>query len=213
MRRNLGLFYLAAGDIEQGAGHLLEGIRRTTSFRELNELCDADLHDLQRFSTRWPHHGAILACLETTICPAIEAQRARIEQPPTAIEELQQALSNTDITGGWMKLGAQAGLARLYAEEQRWRLAGDMYRRLLAEETRFPEAYLGLQRVAEGLCAAGDERFHANRTATALQQYKRALALKAYPRDKTVQADLYSRLGLSPDLKRADEAQRCSSPR
>ena len=209
--RNLGIFHLAKGQITEGEQHLIEGIRITTSFRELDELRDADLADLLRFSTSWPYHDQIRRSLESLILPAIEVRRTEIGRRKTALEEmrlLRDSAQRADPADGWMLIGAQAGLARLYSDQTRWNEAADIYQKLRAEAHRFPEAVLGLQKIAVVWRDNGDARLQDHHPDEAQRYFAYAIALDAYPDDANEQASLYSYLGLALlELQRDAEAR------
>lgn len=201
--RNLGIFYLAKGNIPEGERCLLEGIHATAGFRELDELRDADLADLRRFSSGLPAHDRICHSLDTRILPAIEVRRAEIGVRKTPLEEMRALRDDArriDPAEGWMLTGAQAGLARLCVDRGDLDEAAAIYRELRAGTSRFPEAVLGLQKIASTSQELGDDHLRAGHPGEARAAFERALAAYAHAGDGDTYAyargDLYARVGL-----------------
>lgn len=112
----LGLLYLAKGDCDVAKVTLEQGIVLINNKRILNDLLEIELTIVERDSVNWFHAAQSREVLEQ-IKEKIEAQIAELEQPHTAIDELQQII-RTAKPASWTQLGANAGLKCLYASNK-----------------------------------------------------------------------------------------------
>jgi len=195
--RGLGLCYLARGDLALGKQSLDRGIELALNPRELYDLLDLDLYNLERSSPIWAE-GARQKTLDE-IKQKISDKRTQLEQRRSTVEEeLKKVIENNPPEEGevnWPRIAAQSGLARFYREQQRWSEAATAYLLLQNEGERFPEALNGLEKSFDGLQAEGDACLKEGKPTEALEQLLQISKLELLSDDKTRQAQLYSRLG------------------
>ncbi|MDQ5825425.1 MAG: tetratricopeptide repeat protein [Chloroflexota bacterium] len=145
--RNLGLCYLAQGELPLGTKYLQEGIKLASNVRQLDEVRGMDLPDLERQAADAPYVAQLHEVIEA-LKEEIAARRMQLEQMPSAEEELQRCvrtLQERGDTNSWASVGAHAALARLYTEGRNWQQAAAAYQVILEQESnpatsRFPEA-------------------------------------------------------------------------
>ncbi len=183
----LGECYLAKGDLAAGEENLDKAIAKAINVRQLDDLLNINFADIQKLSIDWPHGAQVREILEQ-LEEKIKTRRTELEQRPRSPEEeLQQIVTKHERdgeTGSWAWIGANAGLARLYAEEGQWVEAANLYKQLLALESLlyndmppFPEARRGLELCAGKIEQFGEEAFKAGQTNEAIRHYEHALQL------------------------------------
>lgn len=195
LHRNLGLCYLAQGQLAVGEEHFTQGLALAKNRRELDDLLELELKDLERTTDGKPH-GAQIPEIISRLLDRIAARRFEINaQPSSAQDELRKALAKPEGQDGWPWVGAQAGLARLLLKAERWAEAAEIYQELERLPDRFPEAGIGLTQAVEGLQAAGDQRLQTGHPREALDHYTRLLELLrgSSPDNLQKQAELHSR--------------------
>jgi Tfp pilus assembly protein PilF len=211
---NLGLCYLKLGEAQKARPHLLKGIHNATNNRQLNDYT-RDLDDLAN-SLDLPELRQLAAAraLIPQVRAAIEQQKAVIAgQHRTSESELRQVFRDythhSDI-GRWAWIGARAGLARIYRDQLRWLEAAEMYRLLLREGDRFPQARLGLEKTADALFAWADEILEEKRFQEALVGYQQAVTFvpTLLAGDGQRLGDLQARLGMAHFLMDERDAAR-----
>ncbi len=182
---NLGLCYLARDELTPGEESLDKGIQSATNIRQLDDLLDFDLSDIEKSSVNWSHGARVREVLNRTR-EKIEVRRVELERLRSAEEELSQfiaTLENARKTDGWAWIGAHAGLARLKTEAGQWKRAADEYQAIWQDHSeqrsrRFPESRVGLMKTLarRGLVAASESDL-----ACALECFRRSLELGTQP--------------------------------
>ena len=196
--RNLGLCYLVKGALRLAAESLDIGIRLATAIPQLDEL-RIDLKDIERSSAN-PSNGARVREVLDQAKETMRRRRAQLEQPPSAEEELRSVVATLQRRGetdGWPWIGANAGLARLLGEQERWSEAAALYQLLSKESDRFPEARIGLGNVITKLQEEGDRHLQAGEPDRALERFSQALSLvlESMADQQEKRGDLQSRFG------------------
>ena len=174
VRRTLGLCYFVKGSVVRGEELLLSGLA-LAQVHELEAFQSVDMVGLEASSERWYRvPGAVAAfgrVKKTTAALVSGLSRLAAEDLRTmAAGELSavvQLLPNDDLSSA--KIGAQAGLARLKLDQQRWSEGAGAYRELQRLDPAMPEAIVGIERSlgglrseARGKAAAGDVASAAN---------------------------------------------------
>ncbi len=194
---NLGLCYLTQGDLPLGEENLERGIAREGNVRQLDGLLNQDLYIIEKSSANWPH-GAQVGEVLARIKEKLKIRRNQVKQRASVEGELEEIIERYPPEEGkinWSWIGAHAGLARFYREENRWGEAAETYLLLQREGKRFPEALNGLEKSFDGLQAEGDACLKEGKPTEALEQLLQISKLELLSDDKTRQAQLYSRLG------------------
>ena len=161
-----GLCWLVKGNLERGRELLSHGINLCRNRRLLDDLLNFELVCMEQASEGWPHGAAVRNVLNHDADGVKAEIRAQLteaaERPLSGAEELRQML-DTQPGGdadGWLRVGGQAGLARLQAAAGKWLEAEDIYCLLLnKEKMRFPEARDALIALSDSAEAAGEESF------------------------------------------------------
>ncbi len=142
----LGFAYFLRGDLQNGKVNLDKGIDKATRRKILEEVVRVNIPIVKQLATDKPFCTQICATLDQ-FQEAILHRYSLAEHDISRDDELKQVLEeerDEDIL-----LAAQAGLARFYLDTGQWNSAKDMYRCLLEDhKQRFPEAKIGLERVA-----------------------------------------------------------------
>ena len=183
--RSVGLCYLAAGDA-RGEEYLLRGIERATSQSELDDFVIIELSECERSQGSWVHRGTGTAILER-VKAKVQSRRGALEKPSAAdknatakaaLGELERVVASCGRgqNEGWTWIGAQAGLARLHSQGERWREAATVYQDLLQADGRFPEAKLGIEKAIESIRAEAVRRSKDKKFADAAGCLEDALA-------------------------------------
>ena len=173
--RVLGLCELVSGRLDAAAEDLRGGVMASTGMRTLDEFAAFDL-DEAASRVESPQAHDLLQQAHNWV--AERKRELAADAGPEA--DLQAALESAD-TRGWTWVGAQAALARLATERERWDEAAERYALLRDQAGDFPEAALGLARAAEGWQRTGDRRLADGDARGASQAYERALALWTEP--------------------------------
>jgi tetratricopeptide (TPR) repeat protein len=179
----LGFCYLAAEEtIAAARDELSEAIRLATNRRELQDLVHLDFDIIRTYTAQW-HHGAAARQIlkELEVHAANKAEKLH-QQPQPPDMELSERMAQLDNTDGWAWWAAMAGLARLYAEQKRWREAAGAYQSLLEKSDQssniqapFPEARLGLEKAVDELHAEGKYQLDQKNAHGATQWLEQAL--------------------------------------
>lgn len=200
---NLGLCYLKLGESKKAQSFLLKGIHSATNNRQLTDYL-RDLDDLANsLELQEPRKLAEARAVIARVRAAIEHQRATIaRQQRTSETELRQVFRDyaySSEIGRWAWIAARAGLARIYREQHRWLEAVELYRLLLREGDRFPQARTGLEKTADELCARADKELEDDLYKEALADYQTAATFvpTLLPRDAQRLGDLQARLGMA----------------
>ena len=200
--RNLGLCYLARGDSQQGdldqaLHHFRLGIQEAKRLPELDGVL-VNLSDLQKAQSV-PTQAPTVQKVIREVQRLIGERRSALQQPSSPEAELESLVEKLDGTKkkSWDWIGAQAGLARLYAEHQSWIEAAEIYERLIQQPRRFPHAHVGLRQAIEGLRDEGNAQMKVGELSAAEQRFRRALDLitRILPADPGAQADLQACIG------------------
>jgi tetratricopeptide (TPR) repeat protein len=209
--RSLGCCYLARGDWAQGdrkkaEDHLVTGIRQARRIPALDWIYE-DFADLRQASKFWSH-GQVIRDVLQGLEERIHEKRDELKHALTPSQELESILETQGRFGkktyAW--LGAQAGLARLYTEQKRWRDAAAKYQLLLQASEHplpaeaglppFPEARIGLQKAFDEIQAEADRLWREGKPRAPLSRYQQLEQLDGLATDQKRQAGLHSRLGL-----------------
>ena len=164
-RWSLGLCYLARGDIDDGVENMKRGIALTKDASSLDDMIQFDLPRLEQSSLQKPFYEQVQSTL-VGIKEAILARKKQLGQQAivedsfeTLIQELKQVIHEHPLKENeinWTWIGVQAGLARLYMQQEQWNEAAVAYRLLQQQKQRFPEARTGLAVIFDSLLAKGD---------------------------------------------------------
>jgi tetratricopeptide (TPR) repeat protein len=147
----LGLCYLVQQKFEEGEELLRRGIEQMTNKRQLDDVY-RDFVQLEKRALIWSSvdQSRLWSGLNW-LKKDIEMQRDKVACPRSPEEEMKQVIKkyphNSEM-GNWAWIGAQATLARIYSEENRWREAAETYQLLLQS---FPEARIGLVKARNNL--------------------------------------------------------------
>jgi tetratricopeptide (TPR) repeat protein len=175
--RNLALIHMAQGDLVDGEKELAEGIRRARRIPELYGLVVHAFRDLEKTIPTRPDGDNLRHALDR-LKKQVEERKAELAQRPSATFELEQIvkeLERKEKSDDWAWIGAQAGLARLYADEERWSEAAVIYQLMQKESKRFPEAHIGLDNAIDALQAEGDRRLRDGKGPEAVKLFGQAL--------------------------------------
>ena len=200
--RNLGVCYLARGnaqqrDADQALHHFRLGIHAAKRIVELDDLL-VDLLDLQKAQhvrTQAPTIQEVIREVQRLI----DEQRSALQRPSSPEVELERLVRMLDGTEkkSWAWIGAQAGLARLYAERESWIEAAKIYERLIQQPRRFPRASVGFLHAINGLRDEGNTQMEVGELSAAEQRFRQALDLitRTLPFNPGTQADLQASIG------------------
>ena len=197
----LGLCRFALGDVPAGEAAIEQGVAHMRNGLQVGQFLDFDLHDGLRLAEGAPQGQAMRAILLRARDEVIR-RRPEIEQPTPPTAELEARRAG-DLSG-WAAVAVTAGLARLYAAAGRWQDAATLYRELLGEGERFPEAGARLRDVVDEFLSEGDDQLRAGEYDAALETYEAALS--DFPDDTAFQADLRARIGCA-QLAHGEDAQ------
>lgn len=178
---NLGICYLAREETLDKARELFAlAVSRTKTLRELQSISVYDVAVIRLFAEKWDHRDQVEALLDDLIEDHIEPRRIQIENatrtPETELAEQARQHSPEDGVTWW---AIQAGLARLYLQDERWQEAAIAYRDLVARTDVIPEARLGLAQAADGLHRSALARLQSGDYQAALEQLTLSLELAA----------------------------------
>jgi tetratricopeptide (TPR) repeat protein len=181
-RVELGLYYLAIGDIQKGVELVADGLPHCGNIRHLDELLRFDLPWHEQY-LKTARHGAKAKAAMQKPREGIRAQlRSRIAElkhrPPTPEQELRDLLSTlgSDGAAGWLSVAVRAGLARLMTVKDPEGAAAAYCALLKAEPVRFADAQHALNRIAHKWVAEGDEFLGSDGPAAAAS-YAKALVM------------------------------------
>jgi tetratricopeptide (TPR) repeat protein len=181
----LGLCRLVRGDVKGGRELLSSGIKLCGDRRLLGDLLNIELVCVETAAKGWPNGDEVCGVLnrdEDGVKAQLRAQlKEAVEHPPSGAEELRNMLETgpEGDADGWLRVAAQAGLARMHAAAGEWTEAGDIYRQLLEKEKiRFPEARDALIALSDSAVAAGAESFEAGRFEEGADHLSRALRIE-----------------------------------
>jgi tetratricopeptide (TPR) repeat protein len=183
VRRTLGLCHFIKGNIVRAEEWLLSGIARAR-VDELDAFLAMDLTDLEAQSRAWRRVPGAVAAFDrvkkTTTALVAGLSRSAAEDLRTlATAELSTVLQILpDEEASVTKLGAEAGLARLKLEQQRWKDAAEAYRELQRPDQSMPEAAVGIERSLEGLRAEARGKSAAGDFALATASFRQLLELQ-----------------------------------
>jgi tetratricopeptide (TPR) repeat protein len=193
--RLAGLCELALGRLEPARADLFEGIRATSNVQTLDEFGDIAVDEAE---ARADSDEARTLCAEAR--QWIAGRREELAKEDGAAEDFARAIAGaTADPPDWAWIGAQAGLARLAAQDGRWTDAADRYEELARRAPRFTGAALGLQRALGGLRDTGDtllSRGDADGAAAAYREALERLSPQA-DEDDSERFALLVRLGLA----------------
>jgi tetratricopeptide (TPR) repeat protein len=147
--QKLGFCYLHQGAWERGEASLKDGIARSKSVPELENLLNFELSDLEN-STSNADYATQLREILRQAKDSINLRIAALTNLPSAEEELKSTLDQLQRsahTDSWAWIGAQAGLARLYTESSAFSEAEAIYTSLQQYSEQFPEASIVLQKL------------------------------------------------------------------
>jgi len=195
--QNLGLCYLAQGNSQRGEELLKIGIEQA-SLVQLDDLI-FDLSELESSSTNSSNDAHVREAIKSAK-QKIRLRRAKLQQPLSAEEELQNVVATPQSqseTDSWRWIGANAGLARLFGEQEQWSEAATLYELLLKESEKFHEARVGLDNSIIRLQDEGDYLLRAGKLNDAFSRFTQTLALvvESTADRHERRADLQSRLG------------------
>jgi tetratricopeptide (TPR) repeat protein len=198
VRLSLGQCYLARGNLARGEELLRQGIDLSYNIRVLDDLINIDLNHLDRASQDWPYGASVRETLSRIVDKTKARGKAISQQPRSTEEELQQMLEllPANDASGWLWIGANAGLARLYATEKQWAKAVELYRQLLSREAaRFPEARQALANIADKLRQAGENSLKDGELNQGVESLRQALMLDRELGDADHQQLIHQQLG------------------
>jgi len=184
--RTIGCYYLRLGDLDKAEEHLHRGIDHSNTPRQLKTLDSLYFAEIEQDAADWPHRAQVLALLQRAR-DRIAMVRKRVEALPSPQAELRRFVDWEQArvqTGEWSWIGANAGLARVALGADELEQAEAIYRALGQDRLRrFPEAGLGLAKVAAGYRDLGDEALRKgwdepDARQEALRLFERALALE-----------------------------------
>lgn len=146
--RSISFCHLALGNLEEARRIFKQGIELPVTARELHEILDIDLPNLQK---RLPTEQKSQAFenLIADLRSLAEARLAKLPEWPSPEAELLAVRAELQKGGqieGAPWIGVTAGLARLYTKREQWSEAAAAYEQLLQYEDRFHLARLGLAR-------------------------------------------------------------------
>ena len=182
-RVELGLYYLAKGNIQKAVELVDDGLPHSGNIRQMDELLRFDLPWHEQYLKTTRHAAKAKAALQKPREGIKARLRSRIAElkrrPPTPEQELRDLLSThaPGDAGGWLSIAVQAGLARLAAAKDP-EGAADAYCTLLkAEPVRFADARHAMNRIARQWVTEGDELIPSDGSAAAAR-YAKALAME-----------------------------------
>ena len=195
---NLGLCYLAKGDLVAGKENIEQGIKLAVNSRQIDDLAFLELEDVERLTANEPDKIRVqIRTILDQVKEEIKIRRTQLTQKLSVEGELKQIIAKLTLQGetnDWPWIASHAGQARFYTENERWSEAAKIYQLLQEQAERFPEARLGLGKVFDALEAEGDRLLKEGNTELALEQYVQLLTFMLAD-DKTRQVRLHSRLG------------------
>jgi tetratricopeptide (TPR) repeat protein len=201
----LTLCYLITSDFTASEQHFTDGLDLVTNRRELDNLSIelSFLEEILPAKDHPPQNTAAMLEQLQKFKAAVTAKRKELEnQQGVALDERKAAIAELthllnqepeSQVGSQSWLAIEAGLGRLYLEENQLEQAEIAYRQLQKYLDQFPEARLGLEKVASRLQSQGTEFLKARRFADAISVFQHAIALQDLP-SKTL-ADLRCNLG------------------
>jgi tetratricopeptide (TPR) repeat protein len=175
----LGQCYLAQGDLAHGEKLLSQGIDLSRNIRVLDDLIKFEFYYLDKVSQAWVYGTSVREILSRAKDKAKARIKAISRRPLSAKAELQRLLEllPAQDASGWLWIGANARLARLYTAEKQWAKAIELYQQLLSQEPeRFPEAYPALANIADRLRQAGEQAFNNGKFDQGVELLRQALA-------------------------------------
>jgi tetratricopeptide (TPR) repeat protein len=205
--RNLGLCYLAKGDLLRGEKYLQRGIDLAKRSQALADLLEIDLQECEATWPSWatsPNGEVLLLRVKARI----EARLSELDKAPggdqraeekAAQRELERVVTALNASGSdtWAWTGAQAGLARLHSQGERWPEAAAIYKALRRTGNRFPEARLGLEKAGEAFRGEGARLARDKKDfKEAVGKLDQALTWASEAGDSKLQADLHCGIGL-----------------
>jgi tetratricopeptide (TPR) repeat protein len=172
--RSLGLAKLALGQFAAAQAILSRYIGNTVEVRTLDELEHVDLAHVRSYLEDTRATGPEMTATFDALVQALVTRRGVLAKPRSLEDELLRIEAKPS-TPVW--LAVQATLGRLCTEQKRWLDAAEIYRSIRAAAPDFLEVGLGLERVRNGLSAAGDLALSQGRPRPAIESFNEALRL------------------------------------
>ena len=197
----LGACHLLRNNLQEGEEHLARSIAVTKNTRELDDILVEELPTLEVTSKGWSHRSQVVGTFQR-IRDQITARRVKLRIPRSPENELKRTIEHpavADAPDSWPWIAAQAALGRLYTEAGQHDAAATTYRKLSKYRERFPEASIGLQRIAAKFEMEGDRLLKAGDPGSAIGQFRGCLDILSddTPEGLAGQATLRMRLGLA----------------
>ena len=190
--RLAGLCALERGQLDAAQADLRAGVARSMWDGALREFRDHDLPEMRR---RAGAGDAAALCDEAAqwATARLEELRARRAEDDFAVA---QALDPPAVVGPqW--LAAQAGLARLAGEDERWPEAARCLRRLEPFAAEFPEAGAGRNDAIDALRKRGDDELRGGDPLGAARTYAEVLEAMEGGHDAAVAFGLHARMSVA----------------
>jgi tetratricopeptide (TPR) repeat protein len=184
VRRTLGLCQFVKGNVVRAEELLLSGVA-CAQIHELDAFLAMELADLEARSRDWRRIPRAVTAFnrvkKTTVALVAGLSRSAAEDlrmlAAAEFTTVLQVLPEDDASA--MKLGAEAGLARLKLDQQQWKDAAEAYRELHKRRGQsMPEAAVGIERSLEGLHAEARGKAAASDFAAATASFRQLLELQ-----------------------------------